>query len=174
MYCNNELNEKRKTQIDAQLTKLNNRLSALYDDKIDGLISEEVYINKRDSWQGQIDDLTIELAAINKTSTEIFKRVENMLELCKDLTGTYLRHSDDKKRILLKLLCSNFFYDGSKLTITIKEPFKALMNFAILKNGAGYGSLLELYNKIIQPAFSTPTALVLFNDIKNYLELQAA
>ena len=55
-------------QINAQLTKLNNRLSALYDDKLDGLISEEVYINKRDNWQGQIDELTIELAAINKTS----------------------------------------------------------------------------------------------------------
>lgn len=174
MYCNNELNEKRKMQINAQLTKLNNRLSVLYDDKLDGLISEEVYINKRDNWQGQIDELTIELAAINKTSGEVFKRIEYMLELCKDLTTTYLRHSDDKKRILLKLLCSNFFYDGSKLTITIKEPFKALMNFAILKNGAEYGALLELYNEIIKPAFSTPTALVLFNDIQNYLELKAA
>ena len=109
MYCNNELNEKRKMQIDSQLTKLNNRLTALYDDKLDGLISQEVYINKRNNWQTQIDDLTIELAAINKTSGEVFKRVENMLELCKDLTTTYLRHSNDKKRILLKLLCSNFF-----------------------------------------------------------------
>ena len=54
MYCNKKLNEKRKMQIDTQLLKLNNRLSALYDDKIDGLISNEVYINKRDTWQNQI------------------------------------------------------------------------------------------------------------------------
>ena len=174
MLCNNELNEKRKIEINGQLTKLNNRLSALYDDKIDGLISEEVYLNKRNTWQSQIDDLMIELTAISKTNAEVFSRIENMLELCKDLTTTYLRHSDDKKRILLKLLCSNFFYDGSKLTITIKEPFKALMNFALFKNGAGYGSLLELFNKTLQPTLNTPNALILFNDIKNYLELSAA
>lgn len=96
MYHNNELNEKRKIQIDAQLTKLKNRLSALYDDKIDGLITEDIYIKKRDNWQTQIDDLTLELVALNKTNTEIFKRIEIMLELSKDLTTAYLGHTGEK------------------------------------------------------------------------------
>lgn len=56
------------------------------------------------------------------------------------------------------------------LIYTKKEPLES----ALLKYGADYGALLELYNEIIKPAFSTPTALVLFNDIQNYLELQAA
>ena len=145
LFRNNQLNEKRKIEIDAQLTKLNNRLSALYDDKIDGLISQDVYIKKRNTWQSQIDDLMIELTAINKTNTELFNRIEVMLELCKDLVNTYLVHTDDKKRILLKLLCSNFFYNGSKIVITIKEPFKALMNFAIFKNGADSGIRTHVY-----------------------------
>lgn len=170
LLCNNELNEKRKLEINSQLTKLNNRLLALYDDKIDGLISDDIYIKKRDTWQNQIEDLTIELAAISKTQTEIFKRIENMLELCKDLTGAYLRHTDEKKHILLKMLCSNFFYDGSKLTITIKEPFKALMNFAIFKNGAHGGSLLELFNKILHPVFNSSATLILLKDIENFIE----
>lgn len=97
MYANKEFNEKRKIQIDNQLTKLNNRLSALYDDKLDGLISAEIYIKKRDSWQAQIDELMIELTALNKTNNEIFNRIEKMLELCKDLVNTYLCHTDDKK-----------------------------------------------------------------------------
>lgn len=145
MYFNKQLNEKRKMQIDSQLLKLNNRLSSLYDDKIDGVISNDVYINKRDIWQNQIDDLMIELTALNKTQAEVFKRIEIMLELCKDLASAYLRQSDNKKNILLKLLCSNFFYDGSKLTITIKEPFEALMNFAIFKNGAPDGIRTHAY-----------------------------
>ncbi|MBR1907546.1 hypothetical protein IJ818_01255 [bacterium] len=66
-----------------------------------------------------------------------------MLELCKDLTTTYLCHSNDKKRILLNLLCSNFFYDGSKIVITIKEPFKALIKFSLLKTGARIGTRHE-------------------------------
>lgn len=171
MYCNKELNEKRKMQIDTQLLKLNNRLSALYDDKIDGLISNEVYINKRDTWQNQIDDLMIELVALNKTQAEVFKRIEGMLELCKDLTNTYLRHDNTKKNILLKLLCSNFFYDGSKLTITIKEPFKALIKFAILKNGADDRTLLELFNKTLHPIFISSAVLLLSKEIENYKEI---
>lgn len=145
MYKNHEMNEQRKSQIEVQLKKLENRLLALYDDKIDGLISQEIYTRKRDTWQNQIDDLSIELSALNKTHAEIFNRIENMLELCKDLTGAYLRQPNHKKRVLIKLLCSNLFYDGSKLTITIKEPFKALMNFAVFKNGADSGIRTHAY-----------------------------
>jgi len=174
MLCNKNLNEKRKQQIDSQLTKLNNRLSVLYDDKIDGVISEDIYKKKRDTWENQIDELMIELTALNKTNAEVFRRVEVMLELCKDLTGAYLRHTDDKKHHLLKLLCSNLFYDGSKIVITIKEPFTALMNFAIFEKWAGYGSLLELFNKTLQPAISGTKALLLYNDIVNYIESNKA
>lgn len=72
-----------------------------------------------------------------------------MLELCKDLTGAYLRQPNHKKRVLIKLLCSNLFYDGSKLTITIKEPFKALMNFAVFKSGAGNGLISEPFKELL-------------------------
>lgn len=139
MYTNHAINEERLNQIMPQIKKLENRLLALYDDKIDGLISEEFYKEKRNLWQNQIDDLTIELTALKNTQKEVFKRIESVLELSKNLAGAYSRQSDEKKARLLKLLCSNFSYDGSKLTITIKEPFKALIKFAIFKNGAGDG-----------------------------------
>ena len=145
MYTNHNMNLERKAQIEPQIKKLENRLLALYDDKLDGIISPETYIKKRDLWQNQIDDFLLELSALNKTQEEIYKRIEALLELCKDLPQAYLQHSEEKKRILLKMLCSNFFYDGSKLTITIKEPFKALMNFAILKNGASDGIRTHAY-----------------------------
>ena len=133
------MNLERKAQIEPQIKKLENRLLALYDDKLDGIISPETYIKKRDLWQNQIDDFLLELSALNKTQEEIYKRIETLLELCKDLPQAYLQHSEEKKRILLKMLCSNFLYDGSKLTITIKEPFKALINFVIFRKWADDG-----------------------------------
>ena len=145
MYKNHEMNEQRKSQIEIQLKRLENRLLALYDDKIDGIISNDIYIKKRNDWQNQIEDLTIELTSLNKTQTEIYKRIESMLELLNDLTGAYLRHSNHKKRILIKLLCSNLFYDGSKLAITIKEPFKALIKFAVFEKWADSGIRTHVY-----------------------------
>lgn len=145
MYTNQSLNEERLNLILPQVKKLENRMLALYDDKIDGVITDEFYKQKRNSWQNQLDEYQLEITALKNTQKEIFKRIENALELCEDLSGAYLRHSDDEKRILLNLLCSNFFYDGSKLTITIKEPFMALMNFALFKNGAPDGIRTHAY-----------------------------
>ena len=140
-----QLNEKRKSQIEGQLTKLKNRLNMLYEDKLDDVITEEIYFNKRETYQNQIDDLTLEYTALMKTNTEIMSRLDMMLELCKDLYGTYLRLSDEKKRELIKILCSNLFWDGSKLIITIKSAFSSLLKFALLKNGAGDGVRTHVY-----------------------------
>lgn len=140
-----EIDETRKNQIENQLTKLKNRLNALYDDKLDGVVDEETYYNKRETWQNQINDLTLEYSALMKTNTEIMERLDIMLELCKDLTGTYLRLNDYKKRELIKILCSNFFYDGSKLVLTIKSAFLSLFKFALFVNGADDGVRTHVY-----------------------------
>ncbi len=145
MYKNHDINEQKKINILSNIKKLENRLLTLYDDKIDGLISPEIYITKRNTWQNQIEDYTFELNALNKTQDEIFQRIEDMLELLKDLPAIYLRHTTEKKRSLLKLLCSNLFYDGSKVIVTIKEPFQALLKFAIFKTGASNGIRTHAY-----------------------------
>ena len=142
---NKKLNFERLGQIEKQINKLENRLGALYDDKLDELIAEDLYIRKRNLWQGQIDELMLELTGLRKNQGEIYNKVDGLLELCKDLAGAYSRQSDDKKRKLLKLLCSNLFYDGSNLDIIIKEPFTALVKFAIFKTGAGDGIRTHAY-----------------------------
>ena len=142
---NKKLNFERLGQIEKQINKLENRLGALYYDKLDGLIAEDLYIRKRNLWQGQIDELMLELTGLRKNQGEIYNKVDGLLELCKDLAGAYSRQSDDKKRKLLKLLCSNLFYDGSNLDIIIKEPFTALVKFAIFKTGAGDGIRTHAY-----------------------------
>ncbi len=145
MYTNQNMNEERLNLILPQIKKLENRMLALYDDKIDSLITEEFYKQKRDLWQNQLDEYQLEINALKNAQKEIFKRIENALELCEDLSGVYLHHTDEEKHILIKLLCSNFSYDGSKLVITIKEPFKALIKFVIFKNGAGGGIRTHAY-----------------------------
>ncbi len=48
----------------------------LYEDKLDGVIDEEIYFNKRETYQNQIDDLTLEYTALMKTNVEIMKRID--------------------------------------------------------------------------------------------------
>jgi len=35
--------------------------------------------------------------------------------------------------------------------------------------GAGYGSLLELFNKTLQPVLSSPQIIILYSEIENYI-----
>ena len=36
-------------------------------------------------------------------------------------------------------------------------------------NGAEYGSLLELFNKTLQPVLSSPQIILLYSEIENYI-----
>ena len=156
--------ENRKNVISGRITKLRNRIDQLYEDKLDQLITEEVYIKKRDQWQYELDELTLEFSSLSKTNQELIKRLEIMSEPLKDLWGVYSALNDEKKRYLLKLLCPNLFYDGSKVVITIKEPFTALLKFAFFENGAGCGTMSEP-NHIINYMKSNEFS-ILENDIK--------
>lgn len=72
-------------------------------------------------------------SAMTKTGIELLKYSENLFELFKMTTGLYSRLSNSKKRELLKMLCSNFSYDGENVIITIKKAFQPLVEIAKLE-----------------------------------------
>lgn len=66
-----------------------------------------------------------------------------MSEPLENLWLSYSRQTDEKKRILLKLLSPNLFYDGSKVVITINRVLETLFKFIVFKNGADSGTMSE-------------------------------
>ena len=77
-----------------------------------------------------------------KTNHELTRRIDKLLELCESLSERYLELPDEKKRQLLKIICSNFFYSDSKLSINVKSAFAALFKFVIFENGSSGGTVL--------------------------------
>ena len=135
----------KKKSVEGEITRLKNRINNLYDDKLDGLISTEVYLEKKEKWERQLDEKLIEFAALNKTNQELIRNLETLSEPLKNLSEYYFQRTDDDKRYLLKLLCPNLFYDGSKVVITIKRAFEALFKFALFVNGALGGIRTHAY-----------------------------
>lgn len=126
--------EDRKNQVNKQITRLKNKLNQLYDDKLDGIITKDFYIEKRQKYDNQIEDLTIEYAALSKTNKELIKRFEKVFELCEHLTEYYFQLSHDKKREFLKIFCSNFFYQNGELDINVKSAFATLFHHLLFNN----------------------------------------
>lgn len=104
-----DYDETRKKQVDTQITRLKNKINQLYEDKLDGIITPEFYLEKRKKYEYQMEDLTIEYTALSKTNQELIKRYEKVFELCERLTEYYFQLSHIKKQEFLKIFCSNFF-----------------------------------------------------------------
>lgn len=140
-----DYDEKRKIQIEGDIKKLKNRINQLYDDKLDGIISESTYLDKKLTWENKLENLTLEYTALTKTNIELIRRFEKMFELSENLTQRYLEKSVDKKREILKILCSNFFYEGSELRIELESAFTALIKLALNDKWAGNGIRTHVY-----------------------------
>ena len=53
-----------------------------------------------------------------------------MLELCKNAHSLYLSETDEEKRKLVNLLCSNLSFDGSNIRVELKSVFNIFIENA--------------------------------------------
>lgn len=137
---NEKYDEHERTNIQTQITAYGSRIDKLYIDKLDGKVTEEFFDKQYEKFNNIIEDLNIKFLALTQTNKEIIKKMNMLFELCKDLKGVYLRLNFENKRQLLKLLCSNLFYDGENVVITIKNAFDVIIKNALLINGADDGT----------------------------------
>lgn len=131
----NLYNEEQIKETQQEIDILNNRLNKMFDMYLDGNLEEKIYDKKRDDYQDKLNSLNLKMSRLNSTSADVIDFSKKILELFKNAPGLYLRGSIEEKRELIKLLCSNFFYDGETLNIKIKEAFQPLVKIASLLNG---------------------------------------
>jgi hypothetical protein len=101
---------------------------------IDGNVTTEIYNKKTNELTSELEELSMQYSALTKTSIDLLRYSENLIELFKNSQELYFHLSNSEKRELLKLLCSNFYYDGENVTITTKKAFQPLVKIAFLKN----------------------------------------
>ena len=125
--------EERIIHLDSEIQKNKDRLDKLFNLYLDGKVDENLYDKKRTDIEKSLDDLILLRGACTKTSVELIKYSENLFELLKMSATIYSRLNNAKKRELLKMLCSNFYYDGENVVITIKKAFEPIVQIANLE-----------------------------------------
>ena len=111
------------------------RADKLFNLYLDGEIEKDIYKSKKREFDQELKYLSSLLDTINQKDDAIIETSEKILELFKTAHTDYLSGNFETKQSLINLLCSNFLYDGSKLTITIKEAFRPLVDIASFVNG---------------------------------------
>lgn len=114
-------------EISKQIETTQKRLSKLLDLYTDGDIDKASYDMKNKQWQYELDELLVTQSKINKTPVNYIERARDLFELCKNAPEWYLQASYEKKRELLKILHSNFLYDGEKPHFELNSVFRLVL-----------------------------------------------
>lgn len=120
-------------EIRKQIEATQKRLSKLLDLYTDGDIDKKSYDLKNRQWQYELDELLVAQSKTDKNPVKYIERARDLFELCKNAQAWYLQADYEKKRELLKLLHSNFLYDGQKPHFELNSVFSLI--FDLNKNG---------------------------------------
>ena len=120
--------EEKTAKIKHRIDVLNRRLSKLYDDRMDGIITDDFYFEKRDDWQKELDELCFKFEKTATSNRNLIDDANLVIELSKDAHSLYLRQTPKEKAELMKLLAIELLFDGEKLIITPHSAFSTLLN----------------------------------------------
>ncbi len=122
-------------QITKKLKTIEKRINALYEDKIDGIITQEFWEEKNKAWSKEKHKLSIQLQSLSKTNDTFREGSNLLLNILKDLPQLYLKGNKIEKKQILNLIGSNFIYKDGNLHIELVPVFNYLLNFDFSKNG---------------------------------------
>jgi len=105
------------------MTKVQVRMDAAYEDKLDGKISEAYWMRKSREWQAAQFDIMQRLESHQRASHLYLEAGVKILRLAQRAYPLWLSQPQNEKRKLLDLLLLNCTFDGASLTATYARPF---------------------------------------------------
>jgi site-specific DNA recombinase len=116
----------RREYLNTEISRWNNRLSQLYEDKLDGLIDAALYQKKAKEGQERLELLNAQLERVQTAGENQMKLGFTILEIAKDAYPEFLKRNVQEQAQYLKIVLSNCTLKDGKLTPTYKKPFDVL------------------------------------------------
>jgi len=111
------------SRLQGQVRKLQDRLDAAYEDKLDGDISEEFWRRKSQEWRSHQLELQRTVEAHQSANQLYLDAGVKILRLSQQAYPLWLSQPQMEKRKLLNLLLLNCTFDGENLYATYRKPF---------------------------------------------------
>ncbi len=80
-----------------------------------------------EEWEIERKKLIIEEQEMLKTTKTFFEQSNQLLEFSRDCHRAFLKGNAEQKRTIVKIVCSNVFYDGENLTIVLHPVFESIV-----------------------------------------------
>ena len=132
-----EFHNQAMTILQTKLTKTQSRKDQLYDDRLDGIITKEVYLEKYDKEVKTEKQIICDMEKHKQANQIYFETGMRILELTQNASQLYKRADDEGKREIINFVFSNLTITNEKLSYTGKSPFDNFLNFNDRPNWSG-------------------------------------
>jgi site-specific DNA recombinase len=116
------------TTLQQQYSRTQSRLDAMYVDKLDATISQDMYDRKSDEWRREQHDILQQIQMHENANSAYFEEGVRILELSQKAASLFEQREMDEKRQLLNLVFSNSVWKDGMLWPTYRRPFDLIVN----------------------------------------------
>jgi len=113
-------------RLQAEDTKLQDRLDKMYEDKLDGVVSTEFFERKSREWSAEQSSLLSQIEDHQRANESYLGEGVRLLELAQNAYFLYLKQPPREKRKLLNFVVSNSTWKGGELAAALRQPFNML------------------------------------------------
>ena len=110
-------------KLQADVRKLQARIDAVYEDKLDGKVSEDFWTRKSREWRDQQIAVMTTIEQHQRANQFYFDAGVKVLRLAQRAHTLWLAQPPTERRRLLDVLLLNCTFDGTKLSPTYRKPF---------------------------------------------------
>jgi site-specific DNA recombinase len=123
---------------------LNSRLDKIYEDKIDGRITQDFYDKKFKEYTERVEKLTTETANYERANINYYEFGLKILELANNAEKLYEMATPEEKQELLRFLLSNSLLKDRMPIFTLRIPFNLIAKRPPLGERQAWGGQREL------------------------------
>ncbi|MFC1645713.1 recombinase family protein [Candidatus Omnitrophota bacterium] len=118
-----KLHENRLNSLQKQYDRVNNRLSRLFDMKLDADVSEDIFKTKEQEYKTQLIEIKSQMDNVKAINPNFYGDGCKILELSKSLHSQYIKGNYEEKAKMARLIASNYTLNYASLSPTYRKPF---------------------------------------------------
>ena len=126
------------------------RLDRLYDDKLDGKITEVFYQRKAKQYSEEKEEISSAIQRHSNANIKYYELGINLYELSQRSKEIYLKASKEERRQLLNLVLDKLQLNNGKLNYAFSKPFELLSEAIKETNSSKEGNLIDSPAKIFE------------------------
>jgi site-specific DNA recombinase len=124
----------------AEYKRLNDRIHAMYLDKLDGLVDVTFFEKMSNQWRDEQNRCLREIDQQQNADKSYLEEGVQLLELARNAQRLFAKQEPREKRRLLNFLLSNCSWEDGKVVATFRQPFDMLAETVVAvrnENAAG-------------------------------------